>query len=83
MSVLKSASEGIQEHVAALGLGPLEESPLVRSIHPLFSRVLQREEIYLANHSLGRPLDQTATDVQQALAFWYESMHVKRRWSPP
>jgi len=74
MSVLKSTAEGIQEHVAALGPGPLEESSLVRSIHPLFSRVLQREEIYLANHSLGRPLDQTATDVQQALALWYEDM---------
>ena len=80
MSVLKSASEGIQEYVAALGSGPLEESSLVRSIHPLFSRVLQREEIYLANHSLGRPLDQTATDVQQALAFWYESMD--EAWDP-
>jgi len=80
MSVLKSAREGIQEYVAALGSGPLEESSLVRSIHPLFSRVLQREEIYLANHSLGRPLDQTATDVQQALAFWYESMD--EAWDP-
>ncbi len=74
MSVLKSADEGIQEHVAALGSGPLEESALVQSIHPLFSRVLQREEIYLANHSLGRPPDQTATDVQQALDHWYEEM---------
>jgi kynureninase len=80
MSVLKLASEGIQEHVSALGSGPLEEHSLVRSIHPLFSRVLQREEIYLANHSLGRPLDQTATDVQQALAFWYENMD--EAWDP-
>jgi len=80
MSVLKSTAEEIQEHVAALGLGPLEESSLVRSIHPLFSRVLQREEIYLANHSLGRPLDQTATDVQQALAFWYDD--VDGAWDP-
>ena len=44
MSVLKSTAEGIQEHVAALGSGSLEESALVQSIHPLFSRVLQREE---------------------------------------
>jgi len=55
-------------------LRSLEKSFLVRSIHPLFSRVLQREESYLANHSLGRPLDQTATDVQQALALWYDDM---------
>ena len=74
MSVLKSTAEEIQEHVADLGSGSLEESALVQSIHPLFSRVLQREEIYLANHSLGRPPDQTATDVQQALDHWYEEM---------
>ena len=30
--------------------------------------------MYLANHSLGRPLDQTAVDVQQALDHWYEKM---------
>lgn len=74
MSVLKSMDNEIQKHVKALGPGPLEEGALVRSIHPLFSRVLKREEIYLANHSLGRPLDQTAIDVQQALDLWYEGM---------
>jgi len=80
MSVRKSTAEEIQEHVAALGPGPLEEHSLVQSIHPLFSRVLQREEIYLANHSLGRPLDQTSTDVQQALDHWYES--IDEAWDP-
>jgi len=74
MSVLKSADKEIEERVKVLGPGPLEEGALVRSIHPLFSRVLQRQEIYLANHSLGRPLDQTATDVQHALDLWYEDM---------
>jgi len=74
MSVLKSTDNAIQEAVAELGPGPLEESSLVRSVHPLFSRVLQRKEIYLANHSLGRPLDQTAIDVQQALDLWYQDM---------
>lgn len=76
MSVRKSMDKGIQEAVASLGAGPLEEDSLVRSIHPLFSRVLQRKEIYLANHSLGRPLDQTAIDVQQALDLWYQDMDV-------
>lgn len=47
---------------------------LVRHIHPLFSRVLKREGIYLANHSLGRPLDQTADDVREALDLWYTRM---------
>ncbi|MDT7041322.1 aminotransferase class V-fold PLP-dependent enzyme [Candidatus Nitronereus thalassa] len=74
MSVQKSTDNAILEAVAELGTGPLKESSLVRSIHPLFSRVLQRKEIYLANHSLGRPLDQMAIDVQQALDLWYQDM---------
>src|SRR5206468_3945110 len=42
-------------------------------IAPLFSRVIhaQRERIYLANHSLGRPLDATEDDVREGLAAWY------------
>ena len=71
----KLVPDGIEGSVAALGPGPLEELSLIRHIHPLFSRVLQRQEIYLANHSLGRPLDQTAADVQQALDQWYEKMN--------
>src|ERR1700756_3526460 len=31
-----------------------------------FSRVLERDEIYLANHSLGRPPDRMADDVREA-----------------
>lgn len=80
MSVPKSGAEGIQEQVAKLGPGPLEEDGLIEFIHPLFSRVLNREEIYLANHSLGRPLDQTAIDVQQALDHWYQDMD--GAWDP-
>ncbi len=55
--------------------GPLTEAALIEHIHPLFSRVLARkEEIYLANHSLGRPLDQTADDIREALNGWYTDM---------
>jgi len=36
--------------------------------------VLRREEIYLANHSLGRPLDRLTLDVQEALDLWYERL---------
>ncbi len=39
-----------------------------------FSKVLGRQEIYLANHSLGRPLDQTADDVREGLDLWYEEL---------
>jgi kynureninase len=39
-----------------------------------FSRVLERDEIYLANHSLGRPPDRVAQDVRAALDAWYRDM---------
>lgn len=64
----------IARAVAALGRGPLSEDALRASIFPLFSRILQRPGIYLANHSLGRPLDQMSADVQSALDVWYRDM---------
>lgn len=54
--------------------GPLTELALRDSVFPLFSRVRARTEIYLANHSLGRPLDRTALDIQSALDLWYTDM---------
>jgi kynureninase len=70
-------SETIDKAAGALGGGPLEEERLVRHVHPLFSRVLQRNRhsLYLANHSLGRPLDQTAVDVAECLDLWYAKMN--------
>jgi kynureninase len=66
----------IQEAVHRLGEGALAEEVLGEHIRPLFSRTLAREpaEIYLANHSLGRPLDRTARDVQEAIDPWYEDL---------
>lgn len=46
-------------------------SPEIRS---RFSRVLARSEAYFANHSLGRPLDQAADDVREALDLWYADL---------
>ena len=65
-----------QEAVAALGPGPLTEAGVHAHIAPLFARVLdaQRGQIYLANHSLGRPLDVMDGDVREALASWYTRM---------
>ena len=55
--------------------GPsLDESWLRREIFPRFSRVLARDEIYLANHSLGRPPDRMAEDLRTALDAWYRDM---------
>jgi len=68
----------ISEQVAKHGSGPLTESGLKEHIWPLFSRVLagdkSRNEIYLANHSLGRPLDQMADDVNEGMEFWYSRL---------
>ena len=72
----------VEAAVAALGPGPLTESGIRAHIAPLFSRVLaaQRGRVHLANHSLGRPLDATADDVDEALAAWYGRMG--EAWEP-
>ena len=68
----------IEEQVAKLGPGPLSEAGLREHVWPLFSRVMAgdraRDEIYLANHSLGRPLDQMALDVNEGIEAWYSRM---------
>jgi kynureninase len=50
------------------------EEQLRHAVWPRFSRVLARDEIYLANHSLGRPPDRMAEDVRAALDVWYCDM---------
>ena len=68
--------DGIEAAVAALGDGALTEAALAMHVAPLFARALgaQPERSYLANHSLGRPLDRTQADVSEALAAWYARM---------
>jgi kynureninase len=60
----------ITQAVSALGPGPLSEDALRRHIFPLFSRTLAAPGIYLENHSLGRPLDQTEDDLREAAQLW-------------
>jgi kynureninase len=62
--------------------GPLTEESLRREAWPLFSRILQRsaKSIYLANHSLGRPLDRTAEDIKAGVDAWYAAMD--DAWDP-
>ena len=60
--------------------GPLAEDKLRAELWPRFARVRAREEIYLANHSLGRPPDRTAADVCAALDAWYRDMD--GAWTP-
>lgn len=65
-------SRRIAQAVAALGAGTLSEAGIRQHVAPLFSRVLEanRDIAYLANHSLGRPLDATADDLAQAMGLW-------------
>ena len=62
--------------------GRLSEENLRREAWPLFSRILQRsaKSIYLANHSLGRPLDRTADDIAAGVDAWYSAMN--DAWEP-
>ncbi len=66
--------------IAAMGPSALTEAALVEHIHPLFSRVLVRGEIYLANHSLGRPPDAMADAVREGTEAWYTSLDAA--WGP-
>jgi kynureninase len=52
----------------------LDEAWLKEQVWPRFSRVLRRDEIYLANHSLGRPPDRMADDVRAAVDAWYADL---------
>ena len=52
----------------------LDEPWLARHVWPRFSRVLERKELYLANHSLGRPPDRAADDLRAAIDAWYRDL---------
>lgn len=59
----------------------LDEAWLRANVWPRFSRVLERGEVYLANHSLGRPPDRMAEDVRMAIDAWYRDMnHAWHLW---
>ncbi|MFO1325064.1 MAG: aminotransferase class V-fold PLP-dependent enzyme [Burkholderiales bacterium] len=76
MSPAMATIERIESAVAAMGPGPLTEAGLQAHVAPLFSRVRAawRDRIYLANHSLGRPLDATDDDVREGLSAWYADL---------
>jgi kynureninase len=76
MDAAASTHARIETAVAALGDGALDEAALQRHVAPLFARMQARfaGQIYLANHSLGRPLDAMEGDVREGLAAWYAHM---------
>src|SRR3984885_11990594 len=54
-----------EDAIAAMGPGELTEDALRLHVFPLFSNTLAAPGIYLANHSLGRPLNQTEDDLRE------------------
>lgn len=66
-------ASAIAQTVRHIGDGPLTPTALAEHIFPLFSRVLARDgdELFLCNHSLGRPLDCTAQDMAEAADVWF------------
>ena len=61
---------------ASLGEAPWDDERVRTHVAPLFSRhrAAHAGRAYLANHSLGRPLDATADDVREGLDAWYAAM---------
>jgi len=76
MNVRATSAERIDAAIAALDSGPLTENALQRHVAPLFSRhkLAYGDRIYLANHSLGRPLDATEDDMREGLSLWYAEL---------
>jgi kynureninase len=64
----------LEQAIAAIGPGVLTEESLRLHVYPLFSNALRMPGIYLANHSLGRPLDQTEDDLREGFRFWQSKL---------
>jgi kynureninase len=65
---------GVQQAVSRVSGGSLQPDSIQQHIAPLFARVLSSNSSYLANHSLGRPLDAMADDIAEATALWYSKL---------
>jgi kynureninase len=70
MTIAGARPASIDAAVAALGPGPLTEDSVRTHLFPLFSRTLTAPGVYLENHSLGRPLDQTEDDLRETAQLW-------------
>lgn len=70
------ASGAFAAAAAALGPAPWTDVAVRERVAPLFSRHFAAfaGAVYLANHSLGRPLDATALDLAEGLDAWYAAM---------
>ncbi len=70
----------IARAVAALGPGALTERGIAETVRPLFSQTLASDRIYLANHTLGRPLNQMQADVREGTELWAHGL--RDAWAP-
>jgi kynureninase len=66
-------TDSIEKYISEIGSDELDEHQVNLHVRPLFSRSLKfaQDVIYLANHSLGRALDQTEADIKEGLGYWY------------
>ncbi|MEO8486139.1 MAG: aminotransferase class V-fold PLP-dependent enzyme [Betaproteobacteria bacterium] len=71
-----SVTGAVADAARALGAPPWTDGRIARHLAPLFARhrAAFAGRIYLANHSLGRPLDATADDIQEGIDAWYLAM---------
>jgi kynureninase len=60
----------LADALAAIGPNALTEDVLRLHVFPLFSNTIAAPGIYLANHSLGRPLNQTEEDLREGFQLW-------------
>jgi kynureninase len=74
MTAASHTLERIAAAAAAIGDRRLDESAVRAHLAPLFTRALARDRIYLANHSLGRPLDAMQDDLAEAATAWYANL---------
>jgi len=76
MDASATSAARLDAALRAIGPGEITENVVERHVAPLFSRhkLAYGERIYLANHSLGRPLDATEDDVREGLALWYAEL---------
>ena len=64
----------VAEAARALSAEALTEGRVAQHLRPLFSRTLSVDRVYLANHTLGRPLDQTEDDIAEGARLWGEQL---------
>ncbi len=82
MTAERKNSQDYEEKSGCLAQLKMDEQSIECHLRHLFSRSLEnsKQQVYLANHSLGRALDQTEQDVLEGLSYWYAGND--KAWEP-